>query len=170
LYAWKSNEQVGEPYFDINFEEVLYLTDTGRCWDGDLYNIRDKAVGARSKIQTTKGSSGQKVKDPDNQRFVWADGRNVKSSLQPSAISHQPSSPLNHHPVTPSHRRTIEPLHHFHSTFDIIYAAEAGKLPDKIMLTFHPQRWTDKPIPWMKELIWQNTKNVAKYFLIKLRK
>ena len=33
----------GEPYFDINFDEVLYLTDTGRRWDGNSVNVRDKA-------------------------------------------------------------------------------------------------------------------------------
>lgn len=32
-----------EPYFDINFSDVLYLTDTGRRWDGDIYSIRDRA-------------------------------------------------------------------------------------------------------------------------------
>jgi hypothetical protein len=35
--------------------------------------------------------------------------------------------------------------------------------------TFHPQRWTDQPLPWAKELVLQNTKNVAKYFLNKIR-
>jgi hypothetical protein len=34
---------IGEPYFDINFNEVPYLTDTGRRWDGDSFNFRDKA-------------------------------------------------------------------------------------------------------------------------------
>ena len=29
----------------------------------------------------------------------------------------------------------------FHSTFDILEAAERGLLPDKIMLNTHPQRW-----------------------------
>jgi hypothetical protein len=57
----------------------------------------------------------------------------------------------------------------FHSTQDIIEAAKNNQLPDKIMITTHPQRWTDKPLPWVKELVWQNTKNVAKYFLVKLR-
>lgn len=33
---------IGEPYFDIDFSEVLYLTDTGRSWDGESVNIRDK--------------------------------------------------------------------------------------------------------------------------------
>ena len=53
----------------------------------------------------------------------------------------------------------------FKSTSDIINAVAIGRLPDQIMFTFHPQRWTDKPFPWAKELLWQNTKNVAKYLL-----
>lgn len=36
----------GEPYFDLDFNEVLYLTDTGRRWDGDAVSVRDKAQGA----------------------------------------------------------------------------------------------------------------------------
>jgi len=55
----------------------------------------------------------------------------------------------------------------FRSTFDIIKAAEVGKLPDKIMITFHPQRWTNAPFLWTKELVWQNVKNVAKWGMIK---
>ena len=44
----------------------------------------------------------------------------------------------------------------FHSTFDIIEAVEAGRFPDKAMITVHPQRWTDDPFQWTKELVWQN--------------
>jgi hypothetical protein len=33
---------VGEPYFDINFDEMFYLTDTGRRWDGWKTSVRDK--------------------------------------------------------------------------------------------------------------------------------
>jgi hypothetical protein len=36
---------IGEPYFDIDFSEVLYLTDTGRRWDGEKVSIRDKVKG-----------------------------------------------------------------------------------------------------------------------------
>ena len=55
----------------------------------------------------------------------------------------------------------------FHSTNDIIKAAKQGKLPDKIMITFHPQRWNDSSIPWLKELVLQNAKNVVKRLIIK---
>jgi len=33
---------IGEPYLDVNFDSVLYLTDTGRRWDGSSVSIRDK--------------------------------------------------------------------------------------------------------------------------------
>ena len=33
---------IGEPYFDVDFAQVFYLTDTGRCWDGYKVSVRDK--------------------------------------------------------------------------------------------------------------------------------
>jgi hypothetical protein len=54
----------------------------------------------------------------------------------------------------------------FHSTIDIINASKEGLIPDKIMINIHPQRWTNKPFSWVKELIWQNVKNVGKRFLV----
>ena len=33
---------IGEPYFDIDYNKVLYLTDTGRSWSNEETNIRDK--------------------------------------------------------------------------------------------------------------------------------
>jgi hypothetical protein len=50
----------------------------------------------------------------------------------------------------------------FHSTIDIINAIKEGLMPEKIMINIHPQRWTNKPFSWVKELIWQNVKNVIK--------
>lgn len=41
-YNYKELEIVGEPYFDIDFEKMLYITDTGRRWDGDKVSVRDK--------------------------------------------------------------------------------------------------------------------------------
>jgi hypothetical protein len=37
------------------------------------------------------------------------------------------------------------------------------------MLTFHPQRWTDKPLPWLQELVLQNVKNVVKRLMIRFK-
>jgi hypothetical protein len=102
---------IGEPYFDIDFSEVLYLTDTGRRWDGYKVSIRDKI---------------------ECHQYRW--------------ISEELS---------------------FHYTSEIIKAAEEGRLPSKIMMTFHPQRWHDRLMPWVKELVWQNVKNQVKRFMIK---
>jgi len=35
-----------EPYLDIGFDKVYYLTDTGRCWDGERFNLRDRVKHA----------------------------------------------------------------------------------------------------------------------------
>lgn len=31
-----------EPYMDTDWSKILYLTDTGRCWDGYKVSVRDK--------------------------------------------------------------------------------------------------------------------------------
>lgn len=31
-----------EPYFDVDFNKVFYLTDTGRKWNGDKVSVRDR--------------------------------------------------------------------------------------------------------------------------------
>ena len=46
---WKKIEYnqygiIGEPYFDIDYTEVDYFTDTGRKWNSQNENIRDKVV------------------------------------------------------------------------------------------------------------------------------
>jgi hypothetical protein len=41
-YDYKKLGIIAEPYFDIDFNKVYYITDTGRRWDGGKVNIRDK--------------------------------------------------------------------------------------------------------------------------------
>ncbi len=41
-YDYRDYGIIGEPYFDIDFNEVLYLTDTGRRWNTSRGNIGDK--------------------------------------------------------------------------------------------------------------------------------
>ena len=110
-YHYKSLGLIGEPYFDIDYNKVLYLTDTGRRWDGYKVSLRDKI--------------------PDHQER-W-----------------------NHEGLV------------FQSTKDII--SGISKLPDKIMFTFHPQRWHNNFQLWSKELLVQRIKNTAKYLLIKIK-
>lgn len=41
-YNYRDLGIIGEPYFDLDWNEVGYLTDTGRRWNGDKFSIRDK--------------------------------------------------------------------------------------------------------------------------------
>lgn len=41
-YDYKDSGIIGEPYFDIDFSGIFYLTDTGRRWDGYKVSVRDK--------------------------------------------------------------------------------------------------------------------------------
>lgn len=99
-YNYRDFGIIGEPYFDVDFKKVFYLTDTGRKWDGDKVSVRDKVDS----------------------------GFNL----------------------------------HFHTTDEIIATANAHKLPNQIMFTFHPQRWNNNILKWSKELVLQNTKNMVK--------
>jgi hypothetical protein len=50
----------------------------------------------------------------------------------------------------------------YHSTFEMINAIRGGTFPEQAMMTFHPQRWSDNPYDWSKELVLQQVKNVVK--------
>lgn len=125
-----------EPYFDVNMENVLYLTDTGRKWNGQKVSLRDKF-------------KERYIHDSDNHSIEW------KVKAVEGSLTNMSQKSIN-----------FQRKYEFHSTNDIIQAAIIDILPEKIMMTFHPQRWTDKSVPWVKELIWQNLKNSVKYLLI----
>lgn len=55
----------------------------------------------------------------------------------------------------------------FHTTKEIINAIDADKLPDKVMITVHPQRWNNFGLLWIKELLLQNLKNIVKRFIVR---
>ncbi len=42
----------------------------------------------------------------------------------------------------------------FRTTHEMIKAIEEGRFPEKAMITIHPQRWHDRAVPWVKELVW----------------
>ncbi len=42
FYDYQNLNLIGEPYYDIDFNKVFYLTDTGRRWDGANVSVRDK--------------------------------------------------------------------------------------------------------------------------------
>ncbi len=109
-YSYKELGLIGEPYFDIDFDDFFYLTDTGRRWDGHRVSVRDKM--------------------PQQER--WASEGLI-----------------------------------FRSTKDIIKAANEKRLPNRIMITVHPQRWSDSFFIWTKELVVQNLKNIVKRVIVR---
>lgn len=44
-YDFKAFNILGEPYLTSDFSKMLYLTDTGRRWDGYKVSVRDKIEG-----------------------------------------------------------------------------------------------------------------------------
>ncbi|GAB3693407.1 hypothetical protein GCM10027592_13250 [Spirosoma flavus] len=42
VYSYRDFGIIGEPYFDLDFSKVAYLTDTGRRWNGSKVSVRDK--------------------------------------------------------------------------------------------------------------------------------
>ena len=105
-YDYKVDGVVGEPYLDVDFNKVYYLTDTGRTWKQSSAVIRDRVESTLSdRLQTT---------------------------------------------------------------FDIIEQANQGKLPSRLMINTHPERWDDRYVPWIRQAIGQNLKNPAKYLLSKV--
>lgn len=102
---------IGEPYFDVDFSKVFYLTDTGRRWDGFHVSLRDK-IPVFQDEWTRKG---------------WV----------------------------------------YHRTDDLMKALSDRSLPLQLMMTTHPQRWTDRCLPWCQELVMQWAKNMVKGVLVR---
>lgn len=55
----------------------------------------------------------------------------------------------------------------WHTTPQLIRAIEVNQLPNHVMITTHPQRWTNNSAQWYKELILQNIKNIIKRLIAK---
>ncbi len=52
----------------------------------------------------------------------------------------------------------------FRTTGQLI--SNIGALPNEVMFTIHPQRWSNDLLPWAKELVWQKVKNMGKRILV----
>lgn len=57
----------------------------------------------------------------------------------------------------------------FRSTQDIMQHFEKQQLPSRIMQNIHPHRWNDNYFLWSRELVFQNIKNIVKFFLSRSR-
>jgi hypothetical protein len=49
-YEYKEFGLIGEPYLSIDYSDAVYLSDTGRSWSPNRFNLRDK-VGSGSGIR-----------------------------------------------------------------------------------------------------------------------
>ncbi len=56
-----------------------------------------------------------------------------------------------------------------HSTYDLIHWINTSNNQHPVMITTHPQRWTDKRFEWVLEYLIQNVKNLFKNILLKLK-
>jgi len=126
-YDYHSYGIIGEPYFDVDFSHVFYLTDTGRRWDGFRVSLRDK-VPVYQDQWIARG-------------LVY---HSTADLLRAISVSHTAQSPT----LSQTHRQP---------------------LPAQLMITTHPQRWTDNTPQWIEELLTQSVKNIAKYLLIKAK-
>ena len=62
---------IAEPYFDIDFSEFIYLTDTGRRWDGNKVSVRDKVdSGFNNTYKTTLDIIDDILNFPDRAMFT----------------------------------------------------------------------------------------------------
>ena len=55
----------------------------------------------------------------------------------------------------------------YHNTDQIVEAIGDGSFPGRVMMTTHPQRWTDAKGEWVLELGMQTVKNIVKRIMIK---
>jgi len=162
----------------------LYLTDTGRRWDGDEVSVRDKVF--RKEVRRLEGetiSDGDKVGETEvapvespSGCSSWSNSTSVLSAGATGQAGpgyrNAEFAPVKYASLLSaqiSRGNRVGGLR-FCSTWNIIEAADKGLLPDKIMINAHPQRWDDKPWPWVKEFVGQNVKNVVKkYFFVSRR-
>ena len=135
-YNYRDFGVVGEPYFDLLnsesalVENLVYLTDTARMWDGDKYNVRDKLMKKQDLNSNPKLS--------ENRSKLDGSGSN--------------------NPVDINRK--------IHTTFDVMDWLKTTNGPITVMITTHPQRWTDNPVEWYVELLKQKIKNSVKKFIV----
>ena len=153
-YDYRDFGIIGEPYFDMDFDDVFYLTDTGRRWDGWKVSVRDKVPQQERWIEQglVFGSTNDIIKKVESEK--------LKAKSEKLNPEHQTPKSL-----TPSKKRRAR--NREQETRNKEQQTDRH-FPDRVMFTFHPQRWTGKPVPWLKEFIMQNLKNVVKGVMVKL--
>lgn len=185
---------IGEPYYDMDFNDFFYLTDTGRRWDGWKTSVRDKVAQQERWIEEglvfhstqdiidaverragelaswglgereEEGRAGEK--EEGKGRVGELEKRRVgEKSQQPTANSKEPKAKYQEQRAESEEGNSeIE-----QASSSVLRTSNQRSpiFPNRVMFTFHPQRWNDKPYLWTKELLMQNLKNQVKRFLVK---
>jgi hypothetical protein len=141
-YSYRDFGITGEPYFDLDFSSMLYLTDTGRRWDGENVSIRDKMIKQNNRVREIKTNKSVMTEADPGTSLPKGQGEQQGRSMPAP----------------------------FRTTFDIIRALQDNLLPDQIMINVHPQRWENRPLPWLREFVFQNGKNLVKRLLVNFNK
>ena len=68
-YDYREVGIVGEPYFDIDYSKVLYITDTGRGWNHTKVSVRDKIDHSDNVLQLSIKGTGQMIEMIENNNF-----------------------------------------------------------------------------------------------------
>jgi hypothetical protein len=56
------------------------------------------------------------------------------------------------------------------STADLVTRLAANGLPDRVMITLHPERWHDHRVLGITDLVWQRCKNAVKRVVVMVRR
>jgi hypothetical protein len=116
--------------------------------------------GRRAKIrgrQSGDRSQRTEVRRWGQKRWKMDDGRLEDRKI--GKAENGSKEPYNKDKIKNDFDIKIKHTHH------LIEKIQNNELPDKIMLNVHPQRWNDRFGPWVKELVWQNVKNVVKQII-----
>ena len=132
---------IGEPYFDMDFSQMFYLTDTGRRWDGYRVSLRDK-IPVYQDMWVMEGLVYHSTQD-----LIAAIDMLEHPETQTDYLQSDMACPK----CCNSQRFHLQPL------------------PKRLMMTTHPQRWTDDWYAWCMEYAVQSAKNVVKYWLARVR-
>jgi len=67
-YDYKEFGLIGEPYLSIDYTDIVYLSDTGRSWSSNRFNLRDKVssdvrirIGSTTELIRVLGSKEYKT-------------------------------------------------------------------------------------------------------------
>ncbi len=143
---YKGLDLLAEPYLDVNYNQVFYITDTGRKWNNESSSVRDRVEsGFDIEIKSTK------------HLIRLVEGKKEKNTV---------------HEFTRMDTNEVRNISSVNNSENIFIASgeSGGGLPDKIMLNVHPHRWFDFGVGWVKELVGQPIKNIAKTMMIKIHK